>query len=1327
MAITPVDLTNTFDVWRTKTNQLITLAESTNTAVASAFTKANAVGAGANAFTSTTVAGANTAVGTGANAFATAATTGANNFMIAVQNGSNTAVGAGANAFTSATIAGANAFSSATIAGANTAVGTGANNFMIAVQNGSNTAVGTGANAYSNGTFVKLIAPSQTITGDITIVGNLSFSGNTSFTNVTTIITNDPLIYLANNNLSDIVDIGFIGQFQNATGSNVFTGLYREHADKMYYLFSNYDKTVENNHIGALSNNMTLAVLNADIRTSNLSLAGANLLLTLAGSNTAVGTGANAFTSNTVAGANAFTSATIAGANTAVGTGANNFMIAVQNGSNTAIGTGANAFTSATIAGANTTVGSGANAFTSATIAGANTTVGSGANAFTSATIAGANTAVGTGANNFMIAVQNGSNTAIGTGANAFSSATIAGANTAVGTGANAFATAATAGVGAGANAFTSATIAGANTAVGAGANAFSSATIAGANTAVGAGANNFMIAVQNGSNTAVGAGANAFTSATIAGANTAVGTGANAFTSATIAGANTAVGTGANNFMIAVQNGSNTAVGAGANAFTSATIAGANTAVGTGANTVSIAAFAKANAALANTSGVSFNGNLNFPSGSVGIGTSAPTFNFQVALASDSDNRGIAVTETTYTTNFRAVYINYFGTTATGTTYGISNANLGALRFQNVTNALIGINGSGPLIFATTSLERMRIDADGNMVIGATAGSSKFSVVSATQYTGITLGNGTYNSAELLGYSATNDEGGLTLRQAGVNKIQLLAIGSSFFNGGSVGIGTSAPTSSLHVVGTANITSNLIVQGADVNQAIAAASMPTGIIIEKIWNSTLPVPSGYLRLDGSAYTKTAYSVLSTLIGSPTKIGNYTVLFQNTSLLLSDVHNANGVLFHNGTTSANNANAATANSIVYSRDGGTVWISAAAQGLSAANTLGGVLTHTGELSTTSRVASNGIGTYVITNAQSNGRTYGTLGGLPASGLTTTTPSGNAFIMYATAENLNTWTKFVFAGSGETANHSASGGSFIHAVAFGGTTNIFVALFRGGLENETISCCANFGPEYFNSKVYFSNNGTTLWSSTTSSPANLNINRYETRAAHDWIDVVASANGFIAVRAVDISNWKTGNGNGYSNTVITSADGIVWTDISSTISAAGYDRSGYERVPSFANGRFIIAASTPSYDSSNTTRAILTSTNRTTWTRTVVDTSATSPGPFSGRKIYHNGYIYYTSDTSGNMYYSTDLFNWGIAQSVATEEINIIASANVGNNIYGHGFANGVSASDFTRRMSIGSVNHNTYNVSTQFPLPFTSSNTVITRNPTLVGTSFIKT
>jgi hypothetical protein len=141
------------------------------------------------------------------------------------------------------------------------------------------------ANAAAEIANTKLALAGGTITGNLSVVGSLVVSGNTYVIDGETLRVSDPLIYLAGNNyVSDIVDIGFIANYVNATGSNVHTGLYREHEDKEYYLFQGYDKEPANNHIGAFSNNMTLAVLNADLRTSNLILGGANAILTIGAS-----------------------------------------------------------------------------------------------------------------------------------------------------------------------------------------------------------------------------------------------------------------------------------------------------------------------------------------------------------------------------------------------------------------------------------------------------------------------------------------------------------------------------------------------------------------------------------------------------------------------------------------------------------------------------------------------------------------------------------------------------------------------------------------------------------------------------------------------------------------------------------------------------------------------------------------------------------------------------------------------------------------------------------------------------------------------------------
>jgi len=85
------------------------------------------------------------------------------------------------------------------------------------------------------------------IEGNLEVGGDLIISGNLVTTNVSSVSISDPLIFLASNNtIGDLVDIGFIGGYNDgATGRH--TGVIRHAATDAYYLFKNYTPDTNNN------------------------------------------------------------------------------------------------------------------------------------------------------------------------------------------------------------------------------------------------------------------------------------------------------------------------------------------------------------------------------------------------------------------------------------------------------------------------------------------------------------------------------------------------------------------------------------------------------------------------------------------------------------------------------------------------------------------------------------------------------------------------------------------------------------------------------------------------------------------------------------------------------------------------------------------------------------------------------------------------------------------------------------------------------------------------------------------------------------------------
>ena len=217
-------------------------AANTGTTAASAYNQANAAtnsaSAGYNqANAATTSASASYTQANSGNNLATSGYTqanAANNLAQASYNSANTNAAAitlnqGVDVYQNTRITAVDAYATGGYTQANSA-----NNLAQAAYNKANT----------GGT----ITGSVTITQDLTVSGNLSILGTSTTITSSTLDIGDSLIYLANNNLlSDTVDIGIIGHYND--GSNVHTGLIRDPNLKEWIFFKGYTPEVQSNNL----------------------------------------------------------------------------------------------------------------------------------------------------------------------------------------------------------------------------------------------------------------------------------------------------------------------------------------------------------------------------------------------------------------------------------------------------------------------------------------------------------------------------------------------------------------------------------------------------------------------------------------------------------------------------------------------------------------------------------------------------------------------------------------------------------------------------------------------------------------------------------------------------------------------------------------------------------------------------------------------------------------------------------------------------------------------------------------------------------------------
>jgi hypothetical protein len=187
----------------------------------------------------------------------------------------------------------------------------------------------------------------QIVDSDVEISGNLTVLGTETIINVETLNIADPLLYLAGNNYtSDVVDIGFVGNYFDGSVQR-HTGVFRNAGTKEYYIFDNYDVEPEGNVIDIANNSFRVATLNANIQAQFANVATLNvqtLNVTTANlSSLSLGTALSVSSGGT--GATSFTNGAIL-----VGSGSG-ALTTLSNSTYTATGTGAqnNTITSVTV------------------------------------------------------------------------------------------------------------------------------------------------------------------------------------------------------------------------------------------------------------------------------------------------------------------------------------------------------------------------------------------------------------------------------------------------------------------------------------------------------------------------------------------------------------------------------------------------------------------------------------------------------------------------------------------------------------------------------------------------------------------------------------------------------------------------------------------------------------------------------------------------------------------------------------------------------------------------------------------------------------------
>ena len=256
--------------------------------------------------------------------------------------------------------------------------------------------------------------------------------------------------------------------------------------------------------------------------------------------------------------------------------------------------------------------------------------------------------------------------------------------------------------------------------------------------------------------------------------------------------------------------------------------------------------------------------GSSYFNGGNIGIGTDNPDATLKVNVA--SGNNGVVV-QNTSTANIAllgarngdaTLQVGQFGSTASGSTFGLSNADLAFIytTTYNTTHPsalALGTVANKPIVFATNNTERLRITSAGGVGIGTdtpyvNSSFTSLSIGGSGKYGLIELNKSDGVAGSWIDVYGTNGNGDLRITTAGTSGAITFWTGGSFTeklritSAGRMGVGTNDPAALLEVRDSENATQgNAQIR---ISKGVGGGAAPTSV----------SRANSYLHIGGSEY-----------------------------------------------------------------------------------------------------------------------------------------------------------------------------------------------------------------------------------------------------------------------------------------------------------------------------------------------------------------------------------------------------------------------------------------------------------------------------------------